>query len=184
MLTNLLCGRKVRLTALDKKDVAAIARWHEDTGYLRLLDSRPALPRTEAAVAEDWIDEAGKARDRVTFAIRPLDGEELIGTVGIDEIEWTHQVGSLSIGIGERKNWCKGYGYEAVQLVLAHAFKELNLHRVQLTVFAYNDAAIALYEKAGFQREGVFRQFLQRDGERHDMYLYGLLRREWEAGNE
>jgi RimJ/RimL family protein N-acetyltransferase len=50
-----------------------------------------------------------------------------------------------------------------------------------LTVFSYNDWAIRLYEKLGFQREGVFREFLQRDGQVYDMLLYGLLRREWEA---
>ena len=68
-----------------------------------------------------------------------------------------------------------------MRLALKFAFDELNLHRVQLTVFAYNDRAIALYEKLGFQREGTFREFLHRDGARYDMYLYGLLRREWEA---
>ena len=62
------------------------------------------------------------------------------------------------------------------------AFDELNLHRVQLTVFSYNERAIALYEKLGFQREGVYREHLQRDGRRYDMYLYGLLRHEWEKG--
>jgi len=67
-----------------------------------------------------------------------------------------------------------------MQLALQFAFNELNLHRLQLTVFSYNDRAIALYEKLGFQREGVYREFLQRDGERHDMYLYGLLLREWQ----
>ncbi len=55
------------------------------------------------------------------------------------------------------------------------------LRRVQLTVFSYNERAIALYEKLGFRREGAFREFLQRDGKQYDMYLYGLLRREWEA---
>jgi RimJ/RimL family protein N-acetyltransferase len=48
-------------------------------------------------------------------------------------------------------------------------------------VFSYNKRAIALYEKLGFQREGVYREFLQRDGKRFDMYLYGILRREWDA---
>jgi RimJ/RimL family protein N-acetyltransferase len=61
---------------------------------------------------------------------------------------------------------------------------ELNLHRVQLTVFSYNERAIALYEKLGFQREGVYREFIQRDGRRYDMYLYGLLRREWKANQK
>ena len=47
---------------------------------------------------------------------------------------------------------------------------------------SYNERAIALYEKLGFQREGVHREHLQRDGRRYDMYLYGLLRSEWEKG--
>ncbi len=71
-----------------------------------------------------------------------------------------------------------------MRLLLTFAFDELNLHRVQLTVFSYNRPAIALYEKLGFQREGTFREFLQRDGRRHDMFLYGLLRREWQAREE
>ncbi len=61
------------------------------------------------------------------------------------------------------------------------AFDELGLHRLTATVFSYNPRSIALLEKLGFRREGTFREFLLRDGERHDMLLYGLLRREWAA---
>ena len=71
--------------------------------------------------------------------------------------------------------------FEALRLMLRFAFHELNLHRLQLTVFAYNEAAIRLYERLGFQREGAFREYLLRDGKRYDMLLYGLLAREWEA---
>jgi RimJ/RimL family protein N-acetyltransferase len=66
-----------------------------------------------------------------------------------------------------------------MRLALDFAFRELNLHRICLTVFSYNPAAIKLYESLGFTREGVYREHLQRDGQRHDMILYGLLRREW-----
>jgi RimJ/RimL family protein N-acetyltransferase len=66
-----------------------------------------------------------------------------------------------------------------MELALNFAFRELNLYRVQLTVFSYNERALKLYEKMGFKREGVFRDFIQRDGRRHDMILFGLLRREW-----
>ena len=69
----------------------------------------------------------------------------------------------------------------ALRLLLRFAFDELNLYRVQLTVFSYNPRAIRLYEKLGFRHEGTFREFVQRDGARHDMLLYGLLRQEWEA---
>ena len=83
------------------------------------------------------------------------------------------------MGLGEREAWGQGYGTEALHLALQYAFDELNLHRITLTVIAYNERAIALYERAGFQREGVFREFGRRDGKRYDMYLYGLLNREW-----
>jgi len=86
----------------------------------------------------------------------------------------------LAIGLGP-DHWDQGYGQEAMRLLLAFGFQELNLYRVQLTVFSYNPRAIRVYEKLGFQREGVFRQALHRDGQRHDMLLYGLLRPEWEA---
>ena len=86
----------------------------------------------------------------------------------------------LSIGIGDQSNRGKGYGSEAMRLIIDYAFFELNLHRIQLTVFDYNQQAIALYERLGFQREGVFREFGQRDGKRYDMYLYGILYEEWE----
>jgi RimJ/RimL family protein N-acetyltransferase len=63
---------------------------------------------------------------------------------------------------------------------LRFAFHELNLFRVCLTVFSYNAAAIALYEQLGFTREGTYREHIERDGQRYDMVLYGLLRPEWE----
>lgn len=57
-------------------------------------------------------------------------------------------------------------------------------HRVCLTVFSYNQAAIALYKSLGFQHEGTYREHLMRDGQRHDMLLSGLLRREWQDSSE
>ena len=101
-----------------------------------------------------WLDDTHKSTDTFLFAIRALDNDELIGYVELDGILWPHRVSGASIAIGEAKHWGKGYGYEVMQLVLRFAFDELNLHRVQLTVFSYNERAIALYEKLGFHREG------------------------------
>lgn len=180
--SGLLQGEQVRLTALTADDLPIIAGWQQDAEFLRLFDARPAYPQTESALAE-WLNERRKASDAFLFAIRRREGDELLGYVELEGILWSHQCGWLSIAIGERAAWGQGYGTEATRLLLEFAFRELNLYRVQLTVFSYNERAIALYEKLGFQREGTFREFLNRDGERHDMHLYGLLRREWEAAN-
>ena len=178
----LLRGSRVRLTALTQSDLPTVVQWHQNPEFLRLFDALPAYPKTEAALAQ-WLDDTHKSTDAFLFAVRSLDNDELIGYVELDGILWTHRVSGVSIAIGEAKQWGKGYGYEVMQLVLRFAFDELNLHRVQLTVFSYNERATALYEKLGFQREGVHREHLQRDGKRYDMYLYGLLRSEWEDRN-
>lgn len=177
---NILQGEKVRLTALDKEDLPTFTKWYEDAGFARLLDAVPAVPKSQAQWAT-WLEELEKAKDSFYFAIRPAHANSLLGFLELDGVLWTHGNCWLGIGLGDRENWDKGYGREAVELALRFAFHELNLHRVQLSVFSYNERAIILYEKLGFSREGVFREHLHRDGRRYDMFLYGLLRREWQA---
>jgi len=177
---NLLRGDRVRLTAVDKRDLAAMAQWWADADFLRLYDAVPAYPKTEAQLAQR-IEEGQKGDQVFLFGIRLLASDELIGLLELDGILWTHGTTYLSIGIGPPGRRGQGLGYEAMRLGLRYAFRELNLYRVCVTVFSYNRPAITLYEKLGFIREGVYRQHLQRDGQRFDMFLYGLLRPEWEA---
>ncbi len=178
ILSNILHGTRIRLAALGTDDLPTIARWYEDAEFMRLYDARPAQPKTPDEL-EQWLKELHKDKSTCAFAIRPLDGDDLIGTIELDGILWPHGVSGLGIAIGDRANWGQGYGSEAAQLALAFAFGELNLHRITATVFDYNTRSIAFLQKLGFKREGVFREFLQRDGERHNMLLYGLLSWEW-----
>lgn len=178
-LAVLLRGERVKLTAVTPQDLPVIARWFEDTAFMRLFDAIPAAPRTPEQLA-DWLSTMQKGKDGFLFGIRPVAGDEIIGYIELDGILWNQGTAWFSIGIGDEGRRGQGLGREAAELTLAFAFSELNLHRVQLTVFDYNTAAIALYERLGFRREGAFREFLHRDGGRYDMLLYGILRREWE----
>jgi RimJ/RimL family protein N-acetyltransferase len=85
----------------------------------------------------------------------------------------------LAIGIGEASYRGKGYGSDALQLILRYAFRELNLYRVGLDITANNGPAIRACEKAGFQREGAMRRAVSRDGQHIDRILMGILRDEW-----
>jgi RimJ/RimL family protein N-acetyltransferase len=177
-MNRLFYGERLRLGAFRSEDATTMARWDQDTDYSRFLDSAPAIPRTEAALSR-WISEETRGSNTFTFAIRTLDIDLLIGFIQIDGIAWSHRSGWIAIGIGEADYRGRGYGYEAMRLALQFAFDEINLHRLQLTVFSYNTTAIALYEGLGFQREGVMREALLRDGTRYDMLMYGMLRQEW-----
>jgi len=78
--------------------------------------------------------------------------------------------------LGKRKKEGKGYGKETIKLLLNYGFNELNLYRIQLNVLEFNIHAIHLYERFGFKKEGAFREFVLRDGNRYDLLLYGLLK--------
>lgn len=179
-MSQLLRGQRVWLSALGREDAVTIAGWDTDSTFLRLLDAAPAAPRSEDEVAR-WLDSTRRAHDYFAFGVRLTGSDDLIGWLELDSIQWNHQTCGLGIGIGSWAYRGQGYGTEALALALDFAFYELNLHRVTLTVFAYNHAAVGLYEKLGFVREGVYREHLHRAGQRYDMLLYGLLRREWAA---
>ncbi|MFG6117183.1 GNAT family N-acetyltransferase [Halobacillus sp. MO56] len=176
-MKTLLQGERVRLTQVAKSDLAAIASWYDNSDFSRRFDALPAAPRTVEHL-ESWLDESNESNNQYTFAIRD-EKDAFIGYVELESILWIHRNGWVSIAIGEDEYQGKGYGTEAMQLLIDFAFYECSLHRLQLTVFSYNIPAIQMYEKLGFKKEGTHREFILRDGQAYDMHLYGLLNHEW-----
>jgi RimJ/RimL family protein N-acetyltransferase len=177
---QLLRGSSVWLAALTEDDLPAIARWYENAAFMRLYDSRPAYPKTERDLKQ-WLEKVREDRSTYAFGVRTLAEDALIGTLELDGIIWPHRVCGTGLAIGDPVNWGQGYGQDAAQLGLRFAFDEINMHRVTATAFSYNERSIGLLERLGFQHEGTYREFLQRDGERYDMHLYGILVDEWRA---
>jgi RimJ/RimL family protein N-acetyltransferase len=181
VVAKLFVGEKVRLTAFEPRDLAILTCWYQDAEFMRLFDAEAAHPKTERQVAE-YVDGQQRSPTAFVFAIRPLNSDQMVGYTVLDGIIWSQGIGWVAIGIGDPALRGKGIGSDAMRLLLNFAFGELNLRRVQLTVFAYNVPAMRLYKKLGFQREGLFREFLMRDGQVYDLLLYALLRREWTGG--
>ncbi len=174
-------GERIRLTALNAETDAQIwAGWSRDSVYGRLLDTDPPRPWTSGRVKSE-IEKAEIKNDAYLFAIRTLTEDKLIGFIQLDGIQWPHGNSFVAIGIGERDFWGKGYGTDAMREILRFAFDELNLYRVSLDVFEYNQRAVQSYKKAGFVEEGRMRKFIHRDGQRWDMIFMGIIREEWEA---
>ncbi|MEZ4521609.1 MAG: GNAT family protein [Thermomicrobiales bacterium] len=178
-----LTGERVKLTAIREDDVDELISWDDDPEFMRNLHSGPAYPRPQIAQREWWTGRL-KNKDEFHFAIRLIEDERLIGSFHISEIEWPHRAAWFSIGLGGKDARGKGYGTEALELGIDFAFNDLNLHRLSLSVFAYNQPAIRLYNRLGFTHEGTFREHLQRDGQRHDMLLFGMLAYEWRKRRE
>lgn len=183
MSANLFTGSLVRLTA-EEPDVfaRAFSRWGRDSEYIRLLDN-DALHLWSAKKQQEWLE---KDMDKYPpeeyfFQIRTLEGDDHIGFVGLWGLSFIQGDAWVGIGLGERNYWGKGYGTDAMCLTLGYAFDELNLRRVSLGVFEYNQRGIGSYEKAGFQIEGRLRKAIARDRQRWDIVTMGVMRGEWEA---
>jgi len=173
----MLRGENVVLGAIREEDIDVLASWYENTDFLRFYDFHPAIPKTREQLRKIYED--GPGESFVPLAIRLNANDRLIGLIELDGISVNNRFSWISIGFGDDSHRGKGYGYEALSLAVEFAFRELNLERLQLNVLSYNKAAIRLYEKLGFQKEGTYREAVLRDGKRHDLLLYGILEREW-----
>lgn len=154
-------------------------KWDRDAQYRRLLDSEPPLLTSEAKLRKDHAEEGLPDSKGFGFGVRTLAENRLIGFTYLSIASWVHRDAWVAIGLGERDDWGKGYGTEAMRLTLHYAFEELNLHRVTLNVFGNNARAMRSYEKAGFRYEGRVREAMQRDGERIDIVNMGILSSEF-----
>ena len=105
--------------------------------------------------------------------------ENILGLISLTGIDHINQSGELHIMIGDKKNQGKGAGTYAVHAILAHAFYNMNLQRVELTVLEENLPARRLYEKAGFVQEGIKRKAVYKEGVYKDMLQYSILRDEY-----
>ena len=178
-MRDLLVGENVRLTAVKDSDYSVIGDWFNNVQFLRYYDMVPALPQSSRQT-EGLIKSYDDSDERYIFAIRANETGDIIGIAGFDEIIWSNGTAMVFIGIGDESFAGKGIGTEVMRLLLDFGFSELNFYRIYLNVISYNVIAIKLYESTGFVREGTYRSFVYRDGKRYDMYLYGLLRPEWE----
>ena len=137
------------------------------------------LPMSEAG-EEQWF-EAQLADDcSHVFVIETAEGVP-IGNLGLQSIDWQNRNAGCGISIGEKDYLNQGYGTDALRTLLGFAFEELNLHRIYLHVYDFNERAIQCYEKMGFRHEGRLRQCRFTGGRYVDELVMGMLREEWVA---
>lgn len=170
----ILKGEKVVLRPLEVEDARTIVPLINDAELRQyLLQVFPINKYME----ENWIKNHSSSSNEVNLAIT-ADGE-LIGVTGYMNIDWVNRCAEFGVGIFNKKYWGKGYGTETTKLMLEYAFRRLNLNRVYLRVFDYNERAVRVYEKCGFVLEGRQRQAVFCDGRYHDILIMGILSEEY-----
>lgn len=176
MQTPFLIGPRLYFRPLERGDARKLVTYLNDPAVRRmLLFHRPMSVGQE----EGFLEALGKDEHQVRLGIARHAEDELIGSVGLHKLDFRGRHAELGLVIGERSAWGQGFGTEATRLMLDYGFGTLNLHRIWLQVYASHAAAIRVYEKAGFRKEGVQREHLFAEGRHEDAVLMGILRSEW-----
>jgi len=174
-----ISGRSVVLYRHRAENLRAFMKWYSDPEVARLTRYHEA-PLSQEEVERFFYSRIMGA-DYLAMAIHVRDTNRLVGTCAFSQLDGDNGSTLFHITIGEHDAWGHGYGTEATNLMLAHAFRRLMLHRVALTVFEFNTRAIRSYEKCGFTVEGRARQAIFRDGRFWDEIHMSILAEEWEA---
>jgi RimJ/RimL family protein N-acetyltransferase len=119
--------------------------------------------------------------DALAMAVHVRATDRLIGTCAFSQLDGENGSALYHITIGEPDTWGNGYGTEATQLMVDHAFGSLGLHRVSLYVFEFNERAIKAYQRSGFVIEGRARESIWRDGRWWDELAMSVLESDWRA---
>jgi RimJ/RimL family protein N-acetyltransferase len=171
-------GKLVRLREYRKEDIGLRVNYINDPEVMRYLESGIPYPVTLNEEIK-WFEAISAFKDSYRFAIEAIDYSQYIGDCGINSIDWKNSVASAVIFIGNKSYWSKGYGTEAMQILLAFVFNQININKLRLNVYSFNERAIKSYEKCGFKKEGVLRQEIFRDGMYYDIIVMGILRDEY-----
>jgi RimJ/RimL family protein N-acetyltransferase len=127
---------------------------------------------------EAWYANMREDPNQMVFAIE-IETGQLIGNLALMDLNWKDRRAELGIVIGDKSHWGKGYAQDAIQTLLAFAFRQMNLNRIYLRVFTDHAPAINAYRKCGFIEEGRLREEIYAEGAYHDMLMMGILKREF-----
>lgn len=169
----MIIGDHIILRHLKEDDRSSYHKWINNRDLVHLNSTY--RPISEAN-HNDWFNNISKEQAVAIFSIVEKDADSLIGSCSLRNINHLHKNCELQIRIGDSKKRGKGFGSEAIGLLLLHAFEDLNMERVYLHVFSENERAIKAYSKNGFVKEGVLRKAAYINGAYVDVKVMSVLR--------
>lgn len=169
-------GQKVVLRATKRDDMQRQWQVENDAEMWFLDGGRPRVSSLERLLADFDSQLLASSPGSISFAIE-ADGH-YIGHCGLHSLNEEARHCELSIEIGDRAYWGRGYGRDTIHLLLTYAFDHMNLERVWLTTHSENERAIRCYRACGFVEEGRLRQHLYIGGHYVDRVIMGILRSE------
>jgi RimJ/RimL family protein N-acetyltransferase len=176
-----LVGTKVYLSPPSPEDAEIWANWDNDLEVTLPLGDEAYLTLSLEAEQNHLAEDL--RLQRPVFSIIDLANDAVIGRCMLFAVEPLNRRAMLGIVIGEKSYWGRGYGQDALRLLLDYGFNLLNLNSISLGVFTFNERAIQAYRKVGFREVGVQRQARIIAGRKIDVLLMDILAEDFTAGN-
>jgi len=176
-----LIGDRIYLSpkSISDEEVEKFTEWMND---FQVTDYTGRSAQITTLVGEkEWLENSVKNKDNRSFNIVELDNNKLIGTVGLEHLNWIERSAVLGIFIGDSEYRSKGYGAEAINLILEYGFKYLNLHSIRLELLSINERAHKCYLKCGFKDTGRSREEVFLNGKYYDKLHMDILEYEFEG---
>ena len=176
----MLKGKTVYLRLLSQEDLEDRVSWINDEENIQTLmfDWPTSMEKTQK-----WFQNVVFDNSKLNLSIVDIETDELIGMTGLLNIDRTNHHAQLYITIGNKKFRGKHIPDEVIPLVLEYGFTELELKKIYLYTLPNNDLARHVYERNGFQQDGILRQQVYCRGKQQDLYVHSILKTEYEARN-
>ncbi|WP_097025959.1 GNAT family N-acetyltransferase [Clostridium peptidivorans] len=171
-------GNKVCLRAYKEEDIKIATGFVNDKELKKFLVTTIPFPMS-LWEEEAWIrSQTGNENGEYNFAIEHLETNKYIGGCGIQKVNWISRVATVGIMIGDKDYWGKGYGTDAMKVLMQFIFKNMNINKIRLSTFSFNERAKKSYEKCGFKVEGVLKDEIFKEGKYYNEIIMAAFREE------
>ena len=173
-------GERIVLREYQDADLLYMKKWVNDPNITANLSDNFLYPHSSYETETFFKTMVeGKALSK-SFVVGAKKSQEYIGQIDLYKLDWKNRFASLAIVIGRKEYLGQGYGSEAIRLIQKFAFEELNLNRLELEVYEYNQAARKCYLQCGFLEEGRYRKKIYKSGKYWDSIVMSILKDEYE----
>ncbi|ANY73016.1 GNAT family N-acetyltransferase [Paenibacillus ihbetae] len=174
-----LAGERVLLRRLTEEDAPDMLRCWSDPDTRRFIELPPMQADADAAALIAWLNGLSEEEETLRWGIELAGSGRVIGSCGLNQ--W-QLAGAYRGEFGcELASDCQGQGYmsEAAGLAMRFAFQEMGLNRIEAFVQPGNDRALRLFERLGYAREGVLREYRHTSAGYVDAVVFSMLKRDW-----
>lgn len=167
-------GDKVCLRAYREDDIDKATSFVNDKELKKFLVTTIPFPTTMWE-EESWIkSQISNNNGTYNFAIEDIENNKYIGGCGIQQVDWLNRVATVGIMIGYKDYWGKGYGTDAMKVLIKFLFDDMNINKIRLSTFSFNERAINSYKKCGFEIEGILKEEIFKDGKYYDKIIMSI----------